>query len=227
MRVRHDDITGMRFGRLTVIGRAPVDETKVSRSSRWVCKCDCGNVVIARADGLKNTRKGEGVKSCGCLQKERHKEALTRHGYCGTRLYSEWNNMKSRCWYPSHRSYSHYGGRGIVICDEWRDFVAFKDWALSNGYDDALTLDRIDPNGNYEPSNCRWVGRNIQGYNTRVRAKNSTGVSGVRYRANRGKYEACIVFKGKQYHLGTFDTLNDAAQARKEAENKYYPGIKI
>lgn len=114
-----------------------------------------------------------------------------------------------------------------MICEEWHDFKPFMDWALSNGYDDALTIDRIDNDGNYEPSNCRWVGNDIQGYNRRVFAKNKTGVTGVRYRIKDRKYEALIGHKGKQIYLGLFDDVADATKARKAAEGIYCPTARL
>lgn len=226
---KYHDLTGMKFGRLTVVKLAEPSPQKKHRGKRWECVCDCGNTTVARADSLKSKHKSSGVKSCGCFQEESRRKAITKHGYCGTRLYSEWANMKSRCWYSSHQSYSNYGGRGITICDEWHDFEPFKNWALKNGYTDNLTLDRINNDGNYEPSNCRWITASEQGHNVRPYKKNTTGVLGVRFRkevGKNGKYYAFIGVNKRQKHIGVYDTLEEAAEARKQAEQQYYPGIR-
>ena len=99
------------------------------------------------------------------MNKENH---YTTHGKTGTRIHNEWRSMKRRCYSKEQKGYKDYGGRGITVCDEWlHDFQAFYDWAMANGYDDNLTLDRIDSNGNYEPSNCRWVSQKVQQNNRR------------------------------------------------------------
>lgn len=226
MKRKYHDITGNRYGRLVVVCEAEKDPSRKHRGKLWKCLCDCGNEVIVRADSLKTVQTGTGVKSCGCLQRDRTKESQTKHGFCGTRLYIEWANLKNRCWYPTHPSYQRYGGKGINICEEWLDFEAFKDWALSSGYSDSLTLDRIDNDGMYEPSNCRWVSATIQSFNKGIAAKNNTGVTGVRFRKDRNAYVAFIGVDKKQVHLGTFKTLEEARHARAEAEARYYPGIK-
>lgn len=151
-----EDLTGQRFGRLTVIEFVPNDR----EHSYWKCRCDCKKETIICGRDLKK----EHTKSCGCLQREK----ITKHGGNGTRLYSIWNDMRYRCNNPNVKAFKYYGGRNISVCDEWeKDFATFRDWAMANGYDDTLTIDRIDVNGNYEPSNCRWVDMKTQLRNTR------------------------------------------------------------
>ena len=135
----------------------------------------------------------------------------------GERLDNIYRGMKQRCYYSKHRAYAIYGGRGITICDEWKkSSKPFFEWALANGYEDHLTLDRIDPNGNYEPSNCRWVTVREQSYNRR--SKSNTSVVGVSYNKQHKKYEAYIRIDGILRHLGQSKDLQEAVAMRKRAE---------
>lgn len=158
---RRIDLLGQRFGRLTVI-----EETsqRANGSILWKCRCDCGNTVLVRSNHL---RRG-GVLSCGCFNKEKG----VTHGDTHTHLYATWRSLKDRCNNPNHPQYKDYGGRGIKVCDEWNgNYEAYREWSLLNGYADTkrgdCTIDRIDVNGNYEPSNCRWVDMKAQCRNRR------------------------------------------------------------
>lgn len=150
------DITGKKYGRLTVI---EPDHKDYRQLWYWRCICECGNETVVSGDKL---RRGA-TKSCGCLQQEHRREGFHRtHGMTNSRLYYEWSNMRSRCLYKRNRMYSRYGGRGIKLCDEWLTFENFMEWAAQNGYSDDLTLERIDVDGNYCPENCCWIPREGQ-----------------------------------------------------------------
>lgn len=160
---RFIDLTGQRFGRWTVLRYAGSH----NGAAFWECQCDCGTIRNVRASCL---RSGES-KSCGCFMVEvtvkENGQKRFKHGMWGTRLYGIWHNMNQRCS-PScpKATYNRYYGRGIRVCPEWEhDFEAFAKWALSSGYNDSLSIDRIDNDGNYEPSNCRWVTEETQANN--------------------------------------------------------------
>ena len=157
---RATDLTGQRFGRLVVQER----DFSYKKAAYWICLCDCGNHATVQSCHLRSGA----TQSCGCLNKENVRERKTVHGGSYSRLYRTWSSMKGRCYNPNDPNYKDYGGRGITICDEWRDsFEAFRDWALTNGYRDDLTIERLNVNGNYEPSNCTWLTNKEQQNNKR------------------------------------------------------------
>ena len=156
------DLTGMKFGKLLAVSFFGFRK----KSSYWVCKCECGKEKIIDSGCLKNGH----TKSCGCYRKKFHADLQRKHGMTGTRLYNCWNGMILRTTYKNHKAYHNYGGRGIKVCKEWLDSSTFFEWAKSHGYKDNLSLDRVNNDGNYEPSNCRWATSKEQANNKRPRS---------------------------------------------------------
>lgn len=204
MRKLKHDLTGQTFGRLTVIAPHSCGE----RQMKYICQCECGNVKIIRSDSLLSGN----TKSCGCLKEEQNKINLTAnhsHKQSGTRLYGIWQGIKERCYNKHDARYHRYGGRGITVCDEWKnDFKAFYDWAVNNGYDEKLTIDRIDNDGNYQPNNCRWSTVKEQCNNRETNIKITIGNS------TRSLQEWCDIFEvdykkiNARYHRNGFESID-------------------
>lgn len=152
------NIIGQKFARLTAVSPNRVDK---NNGQTWDCLCDCGNTVCVPASHLKNGH----TKSCGCLKNEKAaeligKRSLTHGATVGRkkeRLYRIWCQMRRRCSKPKDSSYQWYGAKGISVCSEWNTYSTFSAWAIHNGYEASLTLDRVDPKGDYSPDNCQWI----------------------------------------------------------------------
>ena len=162
------DLTGQRFGRLTVVSRS---KNNKHNEVCWNCSCICQNVKTIRGKSLTSGK----TQSCGCFHNEissnqckKNNKNLFKHGDINSRLYNIWHGMKQRTMNTKNKYYNDYGGRGITVCDEWKkDFIVFKKWALQNGYSDNLTIDRKNNNKGYNPENCRWADMKTQNNNTR------------------------------------------------------------
>ena len=163
---------------------------------------------------INNVKFGN-TKSCGCYGKKIKSEGINRkHNLSYTRLYKVWANIKDRVLNPKKENYINYGGRGITICDEWKnDFMSFYNWAMENGYSDELSIDRIDNDENYCPENCRWTTSIIQNRNKRMHKNNTSGFKGVSYYKRGGNYQTYVKIKYKKIHLGHFLTAVEGAVA--------------
>jgi len=208
------DLVGEVFSQLTVIEQAEdYVSTDGKHHAQWLCRCSCGKMCVASASNLRTGN----TKSCGHIVKDHS----VRHGGRHTRLYSIWTNMKDRCYNPNTDTYNSYGRRGITVCEEWKnDFGVFRDWALENGYDDSLTIDRIDNDGNYCPENCRWVDAKTQANNRRSSVY--VTVDGITrslaaWADELGKSRSIFHARAKLYHTSVEEQVEYLARMAKQS----------
>jgi hypothetical protein len=197
---QYQDLAGQVFGEWTVISRVFEGSNKRGRT-KFLCRCSCGVERVVMAQNLKNG------SSTNCRHKPKN---IKTHRKCGTKEYYIWCAIKNRCLDPGMPAFKHYGGRGIKICDRWKN--SFENFLADMGpKPEGQTIDRINVNGDYEPSNCRWVVWSVQAFN-----KRNSENAGV-YK-NRNRYVARIKFKRKQIHLGSFETIEQAREAYRQAK---------
>jgi hypothetical protein len=199
------DRVGQKFGKLTVVEQAGRNNLK---KVLWKCKCECGNFVDVVAGSLATGNTG----SCGCVIPN------FKHGGWKKSSYNTWRAMIRRCNNPKDKDYPRYGGKGVSVCPEWLDYATF---AQCMGEPQGIeTLDRINPSGNYELSNCRWASPTTQARNIKSPKTSKTGLTGVLF--HNKKYYACITVQNKKYYSKVFDALEEAAMARKELERIHW-----
>ena len=210
------DLSGKKFGYLTAI---KFNGKNKYGKDQYECICDCGNIHIVVNASLTSGN----TTNCGCIRRSK----TTKHGMAKTRLWNIWKAMKQRCRGSSKKSKLYYKDKNVQVYSEWlhpdTGFQAFYNWSMANGYREDLTIDRY-PNyeGNYEPSNCRWATMTEQNRNQSLKSNNTSGFAGVSFHKQNKKWVATIRHKGKKLYLGIFDTVEDATQARKKAEEKYW-----
>lgn len=208
--VKSMDLTGQIFTRWTVQGASHIR----NGSKYWNCLCECGNTATVNTSSLNSG----GSKSCGCLRKDM--ESRIKHGGAASVEYNIWAAMKDRCENKNNPNYPSLGGRGIKICAPWHDFEAFRESMGQRPLDDMI-LTRTDPDGHFEPENCMWAPYGAAQHNDKPRSNNTSGVKGV-CAVKNNKFQAKIGVAGKSVFLGTFASLEEAAEKRKWAEDRYW-----
>lgn len=188
------------------LGMKHISETSKHKKRYGLYKCFCGKEFV----NISQCVKDKSVKSCGCL---RIKGGHRTHNLTHHKIYNVWRQMVDRCSKPKHISYKNYGARGIKVCERWNDVSNFIE-DMFPSFKDGLSLDRINPNGNYELSNCRWATKNVQSRNTRlIYASNTSGYRGVSWQETAKKWKTSIVVKSKYIYLGLFTNVIDSAKA--------------
>ena len=219
------DYSNQKYGRLTTLKEV---EPYISpggdyKTRKYLCKCDCGSEVSVMITSLRSGN----TQSCGCINSERitkqNKERAIYGGYSQNKHFSRWKGMIERCYYSKHKDYHNYGGRGITVCEEWREHPkGFIEWIeKESNYKKGLSLDRIDRDGNYEPDNCKFSTATDQVLNRNIMSSNTSGYPGVTKHTN-GRWRARININKKRKSLGVYETKEEAIEARKKAEVKYY-----
>lgn len=215
-----NDYTGLKQGKLTVISRAEDGETKSgNKTIRWNCLCECGNTKIIKSRGIKN-----GASSCGC-------EAATKrrkHGHTvdsdHSPTFTSWHSMMQRCCNENNEAYKSYGAIGITVDERWKDFLNFLEDMGERP--EGTSLNRIRGSSVYSKDTCEWASYSIQAYDQKIRNTNKSGRTGVCWDKRLGKWEAYISVEKKKISLGFYEDLDNAIEARKEAELKYYGWVK-
>lgn len=210
MRTKAITMVGKTYNRLTVL-----DIVGVNKHHKTIlkCKCSCGNIVMVVSSALLNGN----TKSCGCLAKEMLSARNTTHGANHNRLYNIWCGMISRTTNKNVHNYNRYGGRGIKVCDEWRSFIPFRDWSYDNGYNDDLSIDRVDNDGNYCPENCQWITMEENSYKRRRidRSCYTSKYFGVYWCNTSNRWIAHPYYNKKLWYAGQFKSEEHANVAVK------------
>ncbi len=203
------DMKGMRFERLVVIERSGTQ----CQQALWLCVCDCKTEIKALGQNLRSGR----TKSCGCLRLETN----TKHDQHRTSEYKIWVAMRQRCINPNQAAYENYGGRGISVCERWHDFTNFY-VDMGKRPSTKYSVERIDNHKGYNPENCKWATRTEQSINQRLSKRNTSGHKGVDWDKRSAKWCSRVTIYGKTIHLGYYEKIEDAIEARKYGEIKYW-----